>query len=108
MPGQVLVEKANHEITAFSFTHFLSFKRPLMDTVHGVRTRMTGVFNIGLETGEFLLRRVTILDESIVAFANERVDLLERDSQSLPRALLTEHLCNLGKRWIGRDVRRPR
>src|SRR5258706_11924409 len=104
---QVLVQKTNHKITPFFFSHFRSLKLPLRDTVHCVHTRMTGVLHIGLETGEFLLRRVTVLDERIVALADERVDLLVGNSQSLPRALLTEHLRNLGKLWVMYG-RRPR
>ena len=82
-----------------------------MNTVHGVRTRMTGVFNVGLEIGEFFLRRVTILRERIVilaTLANESLDLLERDPQPLPCDLLTEHLSNLGELGISRDAGKTR
>jgi hypothetical protein len=102
------VQKTNHKITAFALSHFRSLKLSLKDAVHCVHARMTRILHIGLETGEFLLRRVTILDESIVALANERVDLLEGDSQSLPCHLLTEHLCNLGEVGISRDAGKTR
>jgi hypothetical protein len=98
------VQKANHEIAPFSFSHFRSLKLPLRDAVHGVRTGRTRILHIGLITGEFLLRSVTILDESIVALANQRVDLLEGDSRSLRCQLLTEHLCNPGELGISREA----
>ena len=56
---------------------FRSLQRAgLGNAVHGVHTRMSRVLYVGFELGQFRLCGVPMLDESIVALANEGADLL--------------------------------
>src|SRR5262249_49144048 len=52
---------------------------------------MPRVLGIGLEASYFRLRGKTMLDKSIVIFADEGANLLIRIAQPLPRHFLTEH-----------------
>jgi hypothetical protein len=104
----IFVEQANNKIEALALSHFRSLQRAgLRNAVNGVHTRMSRVLYVRFELGQFGLCGVPMLDESIVALANEGADLLERDSQSLPGNFVREDFEDLGDPGLGHDACSP-
>jgi hypothetical protein len=103
----ISVEEPNNEIKALPFGHLRSFQWPSRDTVNSFVTAMPRVLGVGLEAGQFGLCGVSVLNERIITFANERVDLLECDPLPLPGTFVGEHFQNFGKLGVRHNALPP-